>query len=170
MRIIAAAPIAAALGLAAATTPALAGDYDDYAVVRRATPQYEQVNVPRQECYTEYIRDNRGSGERSYGGSILGGITGAIVGNQVGQGHGKEAATALGAITGAIVGDRLQNDGRRYADDDGRQVQRCRDVDHWERQLTGYQVVYEYGGRRYTTIMPNDPGDRLRIRVSVTPY
>jgi len=151
-----------------ASSAALADDSDDYARVKSATPEYERVNSPRQECHGEYVPGSRRSGERTYGGSIIGGITGAIVGNQIGGGHGREAATALGAITGAIVGDRVQNSARD--DDEGREVRRCRSVDHWERRLTGYRVVYEYGGRKYSTFMPNDPGRELRVRVAVEPY
>lgn len=152
-----------------ASSAAMADDYDDYARVRSATPEYERYNTPRQECSSEYIQRSGYRGERSYGGSIIGGITGAIVGNQIGRGHGREVATALGAITGAVVGDRVQNNARGD-DDEGREVRRCRSVDQWERRLTGYRVVYEYGGRKYSTFMPNDPGRELRVRVAVEPY
>lgn len=154
--------------LALGSSAALAEQYDDYAKVRSVTPEYERVNTPRQECHSEYVPGPARGAERSYGGSIIGGITGAIVGNQVGNGHGREAATALGAITGAIVGDRVQNSSG-YDDGGMREVRRCRSVDRWDRQLTGYRVVYEYAGRQYSTIMPNDPGRSMRVRVSVDP-
>jgi uncharacterized protein YcfJ len=147
---------------------ALAAQYDGYAQVRRVTPRYEQVNIPRQECRSEYIQPSPAGRGDSYVGSVIGGITGAIVGNQVGRGHGNVAATALGAITGAIVGDRLQN--RAGGDWGGREIRRCRTRDQWERRLVGYRVVYEYAGHRYTALLPNDPGDTLRVRVSVEPY
>ena len=159
---------AALVTLASGT--ALADQYTDYARVVGVTPEYDRVNAPRQECFDEYAPGRSGyrSGERSVGGPLLGGITGAIVGNQVGQGHGREAATALGAITGAIVGDRLQNG---YDDDRGvRTVRRCRTVDQWENRITGYHVVYEYGGRRYSSFMEHQPGSEVRVKVSVDPY
>ena len=156
------------LVLALGSSAALAGQYEDYARVRRVTPEYERINTPRQECRSEYIRGTGRGTERSYGGSIIGGITGAIVGHQVGGGSGKDAATALGAITGAIVGDRMQNSSR-FDDDDMREVRRCRNVDNWDRRLAGYRVVYEYAGRQYTALMPNDPGREMRVRVSVDP-
>jgi hypothetical protein len=47
--------IAIAVALAAGAPAAFAGhDYDDYARVTDVDPQYERVNVPRKECYTEY--------------------------------------------------------------------------------------------------------------------
>jgi hypothetical protein len=30
-------------------------------------------------------------------------------------------------------------------------------------------VTYEYHGRMYSTVMPYDPGERMRVRVSVVP-
>ena len=41
------------------------------------------------------------------GGTIVGGITGAVVGNQFGKGTGKTAATALGAVIGAMTGNSV---------------------------------------------------------------
>jgi uncharacterized protein YcfJ len=155
--------------LATAALSAAAEDYEDYARVKSATPEYERVNTPRRECRTEYIEGAARPAERGYSGPIIGGIAGAILGNQIGGGRGKEAATAAGAITGAIVGDRVQNSGQ-YDDGGGREVRRCREVDHWERRLTGYRVEYEYGGRRFTAFLPHDPGRELRVRVSVEPY
>ena len=38
------------------------------------------------------------------GGAVVGGLTGAVVGNQFGSGSGKTAATALGAVIGAMSG------------------------------------------------------------------
>lgn len=41
------------------------------------------------------------------GGAFLGGILGAVVGNQVGGGNGRVAATAVGAVIGSQVGDNM---------------------------------------------------------------
>lgn len=49
------------------------------------------------------------------------------------------------------------------------QRQECQTVDHWQTRANGYAVTYEYRGRRYTTVLPHDPGDRLKVRISVTP-
>ena len=40
-------------------------------------------------------------------GTVLGGVAGAVVGNQFGKGSGQTAATALGAIIGATVGRNI---------------------------------------------------------------
>lgn len=143
---------------------AAAADFDDTARVVRVSPQTEQINQPRQECHTEYVQappPNRG-----VGGSILGGLAGGILGNQVGGGNGRTAATAVGAIAGAIAGDRVENNNPLAGQ---QEVRQCRTVDDWQTRNNGYAVTYEYNGRTYTSVMPYDPGARLRLRVSLTP-
>ena len=48
-----------------------------------------------------------GMGQNETAGSIIGGVAGAVVGNQFGSGDGKTAATALGAVIGAMVGGNV---------------------------------------------------------------
>lgn len=147
--------------------------YQDWARVTNVQPQYERVNVPRQQCTNEIVYDQRGhyGGDRSVGGALVGGVAGGLLGSQVGKGNGKTAATAAGAIVGAIVGDRIDNNGYQAAHypPRGREVQRCYTVDNWESRLTGYNVTYEYNGRRYTQFMNQHPGNRMRVNVSVSP-
>lgn len=156
------------------------GRYEDYARVKSVTPEYEKVNNPRQVCSNEYSQDSgrryeSSRAERSYSGTVLGGITGALVGSRFGKGNGNSAAIAAGAIAGAVIGDKVQGNGYAYSEDDddydrrGRMVRRCHNVDSWEKHLTGYRVVYEYAGRSYTTVMPNEPGRTIPVRVSVVP-
>ena len=38
------------------------------------------------------------------------------------------------------------------------------------RRPIAYDVDYIYKGMKYRSRLPNDPGNRLRVRVSVTPY
>ena len=47
----------------------------------------------------------------------------------------------------------------------------CRsvEVERLERRLTAYDIEYEYKGEKYMSRLPYDPGNRLRIRVSVMP-
>jgi len=149
-----------------ALSTAVAADFEDFARVTSVTPQVEQVNYPQQDCRTEYVpvqRQNRG-----VGGSIVGGLAGGILGNQVGGGNGRTVATAAGAIAGAIVGDRMENNGSGAVVEQ-QPVRQCRTVDNWQSRTNGYAVTYEYHGHTYTSVMPYDPGDRLRVRVSVMP-
>jgi uncharacterized protein YcfJ len=144
-----------------------AADYEDFARVVSVTPQVEQVNYPQQECRTEYVPVQRHQ-QRGVGGSLLGGLAGGIIGNQVGGGNGRTVATAAGAIAGAIVGDRMENsDGTVVTEQ--QPVRQCRTVDNWQSRTNGYAVTYEYHGRTYSSVMPYDPGERMRVRVSVMP-
>ncbi len=91
---------------------------------------------------------------RSLVGPIIGGVAGGLLGAQVGKGSGRVVAAAAGATVGAIVGDRLGNRDRGRQVVYQQEVRRCRMVDQWETRISGYRVVYEYGGRSYTTVLP----------------
>ncbi|MES2102911.1 MAG: glycine zipper 2TM domain-containing protein [Pseudomonadota bacterium] len=152
-----------------------AADFEDYARVVSVTPQVEQINTPRQECNTAYetVQRQPQPQERNVGGSIIGGIAGGLLGAQVGGGSGRTVAAAAGAITGAVVGDRMENNQNNGNNGqpvyDQRQVRQCHMVDRWETRTTGYAVTYEYQRRNYTTVLPYDPGTRLKLQVSLTP-
>ena len=47
----------------------------------------------------------------------------------------------------------------------------CRivEVEREETRLVGYDVEYMYKGEKYMSRLPYDPGNRVRVRVSVTP-
>jgi uncharacterized protein YcfJ len=157
--------------LAASALAAHAETFFDEAQVRSAEPQYESIAVPRQECGTQTVTQvqqvNTG---RDYGGAVVGGVAGALLGNQVGGGHGRQAATALGAVVGAFTGDNLANQGRNpQYQEVPQQVTTCRTVSDVQSRITGYRVNYWYHGQSYTTIMRDQPGPVLRVRVSVDP-
>lgn len=143
----------------------------DRARVQGVEPQYESVQVPRNECGSQWVTEARPvSGGNGYGGAIIGGVAGGILGNQVGRGHGREAATAAGAVIGALAGDRLSgNQQQPMYQESQREVRTCRTVNDVQNRLTGYRVTYEYRGHQYTTIMREQPGQSLPVRVSVTP-
>lgn len=164
--------IAAATLLALAAAPAWSqnGYVTDYARVTGATPQYERVNTPREECWNETVS---GSGQRaagglgSYAGPVIGGIVGGLLGSQIGGGSGKKVAIGAGAVAGTLVGAHVANGAANAAGPET--VQRCRTVDQWEDRLTGYDVTYQYAGRSYRALLPHEPGPQLRVRVNVEP-
>ncbi len=159
--------------LATATTAfgAQAHTYDDNARVLGVEAQYENVSVPRQECRAEWVSDARAAERRNYGGAVVGGLAGALLGNQVGRGHGREAATAVGAIVGALTGDNIANRGRWEQPDEpvAREVTSCRTVSDVQSRIVGYRVDYEYRGQRFSTLMADQPGAFVPVRVSVEP-
>jgi uncharacterized protein YcfJ len=144
--------------------------FNDRGRVISSTPVYEEINQPRRECWTERVTESRETvRDRSVGGALIGGLAGGILGHQVGKGSGRKAATIVGAATGAIVGDRIDNDGDRYAESRApRDVEHCRSVDNWSRKVSGYDVIYRYGGQEYRTFLPYDPGSEIKLRVNVS--
>ena len=156
--------------LATAAVGVHAETYIDNARVSSVDPQYESVSVPRQECSSRWVSETRRTGGRDYGGAVLGGVAGALLGNQFGNGHGREAATALGAVVGAFTGDNMANRDRREQDEQiPREVTTCRTVNEVQTRVVGYRVNYEYRGQHFATLMHENPGPFLQVRVSVDP-
>ena len=100
---------------------------------------------------------------RSVTGGLVGGLAGALLGSQIGGGSGNKAATAAGGIAGVLIGDRVANPDRPTS----QQVERCRDVENFRQVIKGYNVTYRYNGRDVTTTLPYDPGNTVRVGVSL---
>ncbi|KAA2284537.1 glycine zipper 2TM domain-containing protein [Arenimonas fontis] len=136
-----------------------------YAQVLRADEVYETVitRTPEERCdEVEYRQSGKATA-----GAVVGAIVGAAVGNQIGKGDGRKVATVAGAAAGGAIG---HNVGKQQEIADAR-AGACRmvEVERQERQLIGYDVEYMYKGEKYMSRLPYDPGNRLRVRVSVTP-
>lgn len=154
------------------------GDSYDYAPVTEVIPVYNdvQVRTPRTQCWDEQIAYKQ---PNSPTGTVIGGLIGAALGNKLG-GHGhrghhgyryrhhRGASTVAGAAVGALVGNQISraNAPTQYVTE-----QRCQVVDEFttRRELVGYDVRYRYNGRDYMTRTDGHPGDRIRVRVDVSP-
>src|SRR3954468_24335456 len=149
----------------------------DYAKVVDVQPLTSRVRVstPQQECWDETRYENRHEPMPNSvaGGTLLGAVIGAAIGNQIGSGHGRQAATAGGAVIGAAIGHNTATRHSGYSPPPPREytVQRCqtRYRDEYQERVDGYRVTYLYHGRRQVTDMPYRPGDRIRVRVDVSP-
>ena len=159
--------IIAALGVSALPLAQAQTDFEDFGRVVRVQPRVEQIRTPREECRTEYVQVPVQQ-QRGAGGGIVGGVVGGLLGNQVGSGSGRVAATAAGAIAGAMIGDRAENNNRPQGVQE-QAVRQCRTVEAYESRNAGYDVTYEYRGQNHTAFMQRDPGNRIRLRVSVEP-
>lgn len=161
----------ATFALLAATVAAgaQAHTYTDNARVLGYEPVYESVTVPREVCRSDWVTEARPAVGRDYGGAVIGGLAGALLGNQVGRGHGREAATAVGALVGAFTGDNFAHRGRWEQANQpvGREVQTCRTVNEVQSRVVGYRVDYDYQGQRWSTVMQDQPGQFVPVRVSV---
>jgi uncharacterized protein YcfJ len=171
---------AAKLSLIAATTFSLsavqAHAYEAVATVESVTPTREIINEPYQTCSTEYQQTTVPVApppyeDHSVAGAVVGGITGGLIGSLFGHGNGKVAMAAVGAGAGAIAGSRIGaqagSSGPTYTTA-MMPVQRCQQVNHYDVR-TMYTVVYEFNGQRYSTKLPYNPGNTLRVNVSVVP-
>ncbi len=126
--------------------------------VLSVTPVVEQVPVQRQVCGNETVYSGP---QTSGGGAVIGAIAGGAAGNAIGRGNGRAAATALGVIGGALLGNHIEGNGRP----EYQNVQRCGIQTTYENQTAGYDVVYEYAGKRYTTRTQSDPGRYIALSV-----
>ena len=158
--------------------------YDDTPGDAGANPTGSaETAEPKQECYEEQVLQDPGqasapsdSGGKRVGGTIIGALVGSLIGSRFGKGDGRKAATAAGAVAGGVIGNNVaanSNDAParppRYTTQ-----RRCRPVDGTgtgagQRRLVGYDVEYRYRGEVYNARMNTDPGDRMRVKVTVTP-
>ena len=147
--------------------PSVEAVHYGWADVLRVDPVYDEQGQPaasHEECYDEQV-PVQGSDNRT-GATVLGAIVGGVVGSTIGKGSGRAAATAAGATAGAVVGNNAGQPASGYT------VERhCRQVAGLgaERHVAAYDVEYRYRGELYNARMTYDPGDRIRVRISVTP-
>lgn len=151
------AALATGVGL---STPALAVEYGT--VVSR-TPVYGAVSVPERQCFDQeqLVRQ-----PQTGAGALIGALVGGGVGNAIGAGAGRAAATGIGAVAGALIGDRAEANAMPPV---ATTVRQCQTVSRFENRLIGYDVVYDYNGRRYSARLPNDPGEQIALNVNVAP-
>lgn len=155
----------------------------DYAQVISVDPIVETVSEPidRQVCRDEpvevyqsrHVYQDRRHRDPT-GGTILGALIGGALGNTVGRGDGRRAATIAGAVIGGAIGHDNARRGR-YVERGGsyhtRYESRCHvETDYTQdERVIGYDVAYRYNGRVYHTQTDHHPGDRIRVEVQVQP-
>ncbi len=120
--------------------------------------------------YSRQCYDNRGRyGNQSTinDGAIIGAIAGGAIGNQVGKGDGRGASTVAGALIGGLIGQSVDRDTRGGYE---RHYVECRsDYGYNRGRDVDYRVTYRYRGRVYSTIMPYNPGNSVRVRIDMRP-
>ncbi|HEX4332481.1 MAG TPA: glycine zipper 2TM domain-containing protein [Usitatibacter sp.] len=178
--------IAAALGCALGSVPALAESFSDSAPVLSVRPVTERTPVNRQECWNEQRRGyedrvvtRQDTGAPIGAGTVIGAIAGGVIGHQFGNSSGgRDRGTAAGAIVGGLVGNQVDRQNAQNGPDSSsevervpvtRDVERCRTVKEVREVAVGYDVRYRYGNREFVSRMPFDPGRRIRVDVDVQP-
>ena len=142
------------------------GDTTGYASVTHVTAIHEQVEtrVPHRECYQEDVQRDGNNGN---GGAVVGAVAGGLLGHAAGHNsESRKLDTVAGAIVGAVAGKELSK-----SDPTTTTEERCetREENRVEERTVGYDVTYRYFGHDYHTRMDHDPGDRIRVNVSVRP-
>jgi uncharacterized protein YcfJ len=136
--------------------------------IRVANPQRECSSVP--VTYTDRVRTERTSKGKNM---LIGGVLGAVAGNQIADdSRHREAATLGGAALGAWGGYEYSD--KRNAPRTvtrTRYEQRCRTVQNYrsETKADGYDVTYRYQGQIFTTRMDTPPPARFPVTLNVTP-
>lgn len=141
----------------------------DYAKVIDTQPIYETVRYsePYEQCHYEerVVHDRRGSDA----GVLLGTLIGGAIGNEIGRHKGHRSGhTVAGAVIGGAIGNNIDRKKRGYHVEEEKV---CRTVyeDKYKETITGYDVSYRYRGKVYYTTMDEDPGQRIRVAVTVRP-
>lgn len=135
--------------IALAATPALA----EYAVNATITDHFRTVtrNTPVTEQVCQTVQVPVYGGGSNTGDTIVGAIIGGAIGNQFGNGNGKDAMTVLGAIVGADVANRNAQGNRVIG---YRQEQQCNNVTNYistqEQVYSHSTIVWREGGRNIT--------------------
>ncbi|MEL6869051.1 MAG: glycine zipper 2TM domain-containing protein [Pseudomonadota bacterium] len=122
-----------------------------------------EVEIPVRECFEQPQREAPRR-ERSIGRTIAGGIIGGLIGSQIGDGSGRDVATVAGTLIGAASAgerERRQPQPARYCE--------TRYEYETRERVEGFRVTYEYRGETFVTRTRTDPGDRIRVKVSVAP-
>ena len=162
-----------ALGLIAASGPALAAD----AYVVDVNPiLHEQVryeNVPTQQlvCGYQAQRDSSGYVERGVNGifgsteGLLGAAFGTAIGDKIGGGSGNEAAKVIGGVLGNKVGNNIAYKKGETCKEVTKIVQQS----YTETVITGYNVLVELDGDTYWIRRNYEPqlDTFIPVRVSV---
>ena len=133
--------------------------------------------VPVKSCRIEQIPiygTQAGGKQPSTADVVAGAIFGGLMGNAVGGGKGKDAATLIGAIAGADFANKGSFGGNSKQVITGQRQQEVCDVVMQQRsvnQVTGYKTYIEFGGNvwQMTTTIPYTKGEFLSVNVDITP-
>ena len=148
----------------------MAGSYVDYATVISVEEVYKQYRTeePYQECYIKETLQNQGDGSAT--NEIMGAILGGAIGNQFGEGDGKEAMT----LAGIFLGASLANDAEK-ANSTGQvvvsqEVCETKVKTSFVKRLSHYLVHIDYEGHDLAFTSKRRPyDDVIKVKVTVRP-
>jgi uncharacterized protein YcfJ len=145
---------------------AFAGSFVDSATVTSVEKVYKQYRVdePYQDCY---IKETLQTGDGSATNEIMGAILGGAIGNQFGEGSGKDVMTLAGIFLGASIA----NDAEK-ANSTGQVVVSQEVCENKVRQkivkrLSHYKINVDYNGHNVSYTSNRRPYDDV-VKVEVT--
>jgi outer membrane lipoprotein SlyB len=131
--------------------PPSADNEDEGADNPYAAPPNVVAGYPPQYGVIESIQPlgNPNAAGAGVAGTVLGAVAGGLLGNQIGHGHGRNAATVIGALGGAVAGNQI---GQHYG----------------AATPGGYRIAVHLRDGEYRSFdvsSPGDlhPGDRVRV-------
>ena len=146
----------------------MAGSFTDYATVTSVEKVYKQymTEEPYQECYIkETLQQNTGDGSAT--NEIMGAILGGAIGNQFGEGEGKEVMTLAGIVLGASMAndaEKANSSGQVVVSQEVCETKVRKSI---EKRLSHYLVHIDYEGRDLAFTSKKRPYDDV-IKVKVT--
>ena len=146
----------------------MAGSYIDYATVTSVEKVYKQYRTeePYQECYIkETLQQNTGDGSAT--NEILGAILGGAIGNQFGEGDGKEVMTLAGIVLGASMANDAEKANSTGQVVVSQEVCETKVKTSFVNRLNHYLVHVDYEGRNLAFTSKKRPYDDV-IKVKVT--
>ena len=148
-----------------APAPVIAHDYrrdsNERVYEANVTSVRAVVGSPEQRCWVEREQVVPEQSNTNIPAAIAGAVIGGILGHQVGDGRGKDLATAGGAVAGGLIGANIGRDsGGQQASPQN--VQRCTNApsqarpDYWD-------VTYNFRGQQHRVQMTSPPGNTVTV-------
>ena len=149
------------------TQMVIAGSYTDYATVTSIEKVYKQymTEEPYQECYIKETLRNTGDGSAT--NEIMGAILGGAIGNQFGEGEGKDVMTLAGIVLGASMANDAEKANSTGQVVVSQEVCETKVKKSIERRLSHYLINISYEGRDLSFTSKRRPYDDV-IKVKVT--
>ena len=146
---------------------AFAGSFVDSATVTSVEKVYKQymVEEPYQDCYIKETLQQSGDGSAT--NEIMGAILGGAIGNQFGEGDGKEAMTLAGIFLGASIANDAEKANSTGQVVVSQEVCENKVRQTIEKRLSHYKINVEYEGRDLSFTSKKRPYDDV-IKVKVT--
>jgi len=146
---------------------AFAGSFVDSATVNSVEKVYKQymVEEPYQDCYIKETLQQSGDGSAT--NEIMGAILGGAIGNQFGEGDGKEAMTLAGIFLGASIANDAEKANSTGQVVVSQEVCENKVRQKIEKRLSHYKINVEYEGRDLSFTSKKRPYDDV-IKVKVT--